>query len=162
MRHINARHADVADCHGILEQASLADRWIIFMPDKCIGESASETFERVRACIGWDRLSCLMKDLPQVINTMTMVGVVVRPYDMINTIYAALQKLVPQIGRCIDQYAVIFAFDTNRHPASLVFWFVWITIAPIIADTRDASRCAAAKNGEFHHQCQARALENSR
>ena len=78
-----------------------------------------------------------------------MIGVIMRPHYRINLVYAIVEKLVAQIGGRVDQYPGGFALHQNRDPASTVFRFVRVAIAPVVADTGYTRRCPAPQYREF-------------
>lgn len=96
---------------------------------------------------------------PQIVNSVTMVGMIMGPEDPINLGYPASQKLLAQVGGRIDQQAAAcIVLDHNRDPRSPVAGLVRVAFAPIIADPRNPGRSAAAEHDQLH----AAALENKR
>lgn len=126
-----------------------------------IGEALLQALECERASISGDRFALTLKNGSQIVNTMAMIGMVMRPDHRVDMINSIVEKLVAQIRRCIDQYPGRWAFHKDRDTTPAVFRFIRVAIAPVVADPRHAGRSPASQYREFQGHIQGRALEKS-
>jgi hypothetical protein len=85
-----------------------------------------------------------MKDLPQIIDAMGMIGMVMGQQHGIEPADAGGQQLFAQIRAGIDQDGVASVLDQQRHPAPTVFRVVRVAGTPIPCPIRAADARNAA------------------
>ena len=113
-----------------------------------------------------DRLAGFHEKRPQIVDAVGMVGMLMGEEDGVQFLDPGIQKLLPQVGRGIDQQAGCLAgggrfFDQQRASPPAVLRIVRVAIAPAERDPGHAHRRAAAQDREA--QAHARGtLENSR
>jgi len=120
-----------------------------------------QAIERKWSGIGGYRLTLLLENGPEIIDAVTMIGMIMRPDYGIDPVDTIVEKLVAQIGRGIHQYSRSRAFYQDRDTASPVLRLIRITITPVIADTGHARRSPASQYRQFQSHIQGRALVNS-
>ena len=77
-----------------------------------------------------------MEKLPQIIDAVAMIGMVMRPDHRIDVGHVCVEQLFAQIGAGIDEDAGSAAFDQHRSAATAVARLGRIACPPIIADPR--------------------------
>ena len=110
---INIAHGNISDFHCAFERVSLANRGIMVMALEGIGKAPLQALERKWTGVTGDRLSGSLKNRPQIINSVTMIGMIMGPDHRVDPVYPVVQKLVAQIGGCIDQYPGGGTFNQN-------------------------------------------------
>src|SRR4249919_3357486 len=117
---------------------------------KHIAESCGEPGERLRSRVKRYRLAAVCGDLPQIVDAVAMVGMVVRHQHTIERPYACRQQLLPEVRPAIDQQPQARAFKQDGGPCSAVSGVAGIALAPVISDPRHAGRRPAAEDPDLH------------
>jgi hypothetical protein len=78
-----------------------------------------------------------MANLPQIIDAMTMIGVVVRPDHRIDAVDPGRQQLFAHIGCRVDQDARLRGFNEQRNARAAIARLGGVARSPVIADTRN-------------------------
>ena len=123
-----------------------------------VAEARRQPIEDVSPGIDWHRSFANLRDPPEIVYSMAMVGMIVGDDHAIDTVDLSGQQLSPHIGSAIDQQPLSGALDQDGRPTPQIAWFRRIAGAPIIPDPRYACRGAAAQDRKLH----AVAWENNR
>ncbi len=75
-----------------------------------------------------------MGELPQVVDTVAMIGMIVRDDDVVDFSDIGLKQLVPQVGPAIDQEPLSFAVDQDRGSGAPVPRLGRVAVTPVVAD----------------------------
>ena len=105
-----------------------------------------------------DAAATVERDHTQIVDTVALVGMVMRHQHAVDPIDVCVKQLVAHVGRCIDQHRGLLAFvlipllDEQRATTATVARLPGVAGTPVIADARDAARRTATENGgaEFH------------
>src|SRR5690606_187386 len=141
-----------------LESLEMNDRRIAVTPREDIAEPLAQAARGFGRGEAGQRRVAREAHRPQVVDAVTMVGVVVRPEHRVDLVDAIVEELLTQVGRGIDKQPLArVAFDDNRDPCAPVLRLVGIALSPVVAEPRHAGRSAAPEHEELH----AAALSNS-
>ena len=111
-------------------------------PEICTGLAAGEPGQRITPIVAHH---------PQIIDTMAVVCMVMRPENRVDLADVVGEQLRAQIGGGVDEYALSrIVFDYDRHARAAVARLERVAFAPVIADPRHPGRGARPKHSEFH------------
>jgi hypothetical protein len=79
-----------------------------------------------------------MEEMPQIVDPVTMVGMIVGPDDCVQAHCPGIEQLLAQVWARVDKDPCLSMLDQDRGPASSVPGFGWIAFAPVTADPRNA------------------------
>jgi hypothetical protein len=136
-----------------------------------ISEPGQQRLLRRPVCPDRQAAAGVEHDLPQVIDAMHMVRMRMGIDNRIKCADPGIQQLLAHVRRGVDQNAccsiIGAALHQQRAAATAVFRICWVTVAPIVAQSRHAARRTAAQNceGQSGHQAafaKAAALTNRR
>ena len=119
------------------------------------GEHISEPLPEAAGCLGTGKprqtRAATKAERSEIVNAMTMIGVIVRPENAIDPVDGIFQQLLSQVGRGVHQQAFSrVALDDNRNSGAAIPGFGRIAFAPVVADTWHTSRCARSKYDQLH------------
>ena len=97
MRLIDIADQNIANLDVSFKGYTLANRRIIFVTFKDVGKAVFQALQSKRPSIARYWFSPLLEYRSEIIDTMTMIGVVMGPDHRIDLIYFIIEKLVPQI-----------------------------------------------------------------
>ena len=120
---------------------------------EAIGKGFEEPFVSRRIGIDVDQPLGVEEERAEIVDAVRMVGVVMRVEHAVEVIDTRGKKLRAHIRAGVDQnagrpLAAVEALDEERASRPAVLGFRRVAGAPIIADPRNARRCAAAENGD--------------
>lgn len=76
-------------------------------------------------------------NLPKIVDTMAVIGVIMGNDDPIDVGPAGCKQLLAEIRSAVDQQRLAAAFDQDRRAGSTVPRLIGIAVAPIVADPRN-------------------------
>src|SRR3546814_3969983 len=91
-----------------------------------------------------------MKKLPQVVDAVTMIGMVMGVDDCVDPPDVGCKQLLPQVRAGIDEDPVSVGLHHYRRPGPAVPGVQRVTYAPVVADPWHTRRRAAAKQPHLH------------
>ena len=155
-RHRSVRHFDMVEgkprnqlnIFDIFERyhrriAELAFEDIVEAPPQPLaGHAAGETRQGIAAVVAHD---------PQIVDSMTMVGMVMRPEYRIDLLDIVAEQLRTQIGRSVDEDLLAgVVFNDHRHARAPVARLGGIALAPVIANPRHPGGRAGPEHQYLH------------
>jgi hypothetical protein len=138
MRLIHACYADIANGHVVGQYMGFNRGWIAIASIENIAKTAVQMTERFTSCVSGHRTAMVVKYLPDIVDAMTMIGMIMRPEHGIEINDVGRQQLRPQIRRCIDQDPGGCSFHDDGRPAPPVSGLGGVAGTPIIADAWNA------------------------
>ena len=90
-----------------------------------------------------------MVELPQIVDAVAMIGMVVGPDHRVDVGDVGVEQLVAQVGPGVDEDPRLLRVDQDRDAAAGVPRLGGIALAPVVADPRDARGRAAAEDRTF-------------
>ena len=109
---------------------------IAALPFERIGEARSQRRERLRAGKAGHRRAARWKRLPQIVDAVAMIGMVVGPDHRVDVADAGIEQLLAQVGAGVDQDPRPVMLDQDRDPAAAV--------ARLVRDRSRPSHCRPA------------------
>src|SRR5688572_1532544 len=135
------------------------DARIAVLPREDVAEALAQTLDRIARRVARYRPLSRLAQRPQVVDSVAMIGVIVRPEHRVDPVDPGGQQLAAQVGCGVDQDPrPVVAFDDDRNAAAAIFWLCRVAQAPIVSDLGHPGRGARAQHDELH----AAALPNSR
>ena len=95
MGHVGAGNVDIADPQSIGQIMRDDDRGIAPPPRKGIGEAGLEQAHRLGTGVAGDRAAAMMEQLAHIVDSMAVIGMVMRPQDRIDVDHVGRQQLRP-------------------------------------------------------------------
>ena len=137
---------DAKACHDLepVERLQRANRRIAVLARKHITETLAQAPDGFRVGVGRYWTATPIAQYPQIIDPVTVIGVVVGPENRIHAIDPIRQQLRAAIGRGVDEKPFsLVALYRDRHPCAAVSRLVRIAVSPIAGsvfapDTRHA------------------------
>jgi hypothetical protein len=133
-----------------------AEHGRIFASLRCleaIGEALAQEFACRLVEIDVDAAARVIRDHAQIIDAVTMVGVLVGVEHAVEQPDAGIDQLLAEVGRRIDQHARcaprVCALRQNGAAPAPVLGIIRIACAPLVADARHAAGRAAAEDGDL-------------
>ena len=140
-----------------VELLDARDRRISVLSGKDVTEPLSQPPYGFLHAEARQRTAAAISQRAQVIDSMAVIGMVVRPENGVDPVYPAAQELVAQVRRRVDEQSrAIIAFDNYRHARASVAWLVWIAGTPIARYARDAGRRTRAEQRDHQERQQER------
>jgi hypothetical protein len=78
----------------------------------------------------------VVRHLPEVIDPMTMVGVIVRNDYAIDLAQPGGVQLLPHVRPAVDENGLAAYFRESGRAGAAIAWLRWIAAAPVIPDPR--------------------------
>src|SRR3712207_4646421 len=91
-----------------------------------------------------------MVELPEIVDAMAVIGMIVSPDDGADVAQASVQQLFAEVRAGVDEDTGVALADEDGDAAAAVFRLVRVAQAPVVADARNAGRRATAENAEAH------------
>src|SRR5689334_18540493 len=111
MRLIRERDARVPEREAVAQLTRFEDGSIEARPRERISEAVPQAVQDVAACVNGYRRFNRLRDGPQFVDAMTMIGVGVRDDDPREPVDLRREQLLPQVRAAIDQHALPPALD---------------------------------------------------
>jgi hypothetical protein len=95
------------------QQIACDDGRIAPLPFEGVAEAAAKRGERLLARIAAHRSAAGMIELPEIVDPMAMIGMIVGPDDRLDIFYAGVDQLLSQVRRGIDENSAGAIFDED-------------------------------------------------
>jgi hypothetical protein len=116
-----------------------------------VGKPVSQPLEGISGAVHLQRRVTTAGDCAYVVQSVCMIGVIVRVQDGIDTIYSRGNELKPELRRRIDQKPRAFhGFHDRTNPVALVAWIRRVTYGASASNLRDAKTRSGAEESELH------------
>jgi hypothetical protein len=123
-----------------------------------VTEALLDPLQQVGSAMDRHLVAPVMRNLPQVVDAMQMIGMVVRDDHAIYLADVRRIQLLAYVRAAVDQHAGAPGLQKSGRPAALVARVARIAATPIVPEPRHARRRSAAEDTEPH----ADALVNKR
>ncbi len=137
MRLIDDRDANGPDLNAVRQFVAVDGRRISAIPGKDIAKTAFQGCQRIDAGITRYRSAHGVKHLPQIIDAMAVIGVIVRPNDGIERDDIGSQQLSAQIWRGIDENTCPVMLDQKRGARAAIARIFGVAGTPVVTDARN-------------------------
>jgi hypothetical protein len=112
--------------------------WIPLAARESVGEAPLQRVQRRLPCITDDGATESVKNLTDVVDAVTVIGVIVRPNDRVHCADVGGKQLLAHVGTGVYKDADAVMLDEQRGAAAPVTRLRGIARAPVIADPRHA------------------------
>src|SRR3954468_13123875 len=127
-----------------------ADRRIAVLAGKGVGEAQLQAVERLTARIARHRAAAGVVELPQIVDAVAMIGMVVGPDHCLDVVDVGIEQLLAKVRAGVDQDPHPLPRDQDRRPPPPFPRLGGIALPPVVADARHPRRGARAEDADLH------------
>ena len=138
MRHVDRADVHVANGQRVIQQGDRRCRRVAAAPVENIVEAPFERFQAALPGVARHWGAVQVEYLPQIVDTMRVVGMFMRPQHRVEVRHAGIQQLFAHVRSGIDQNRGRLALHQHRRARAPVARILGIACTPVTPDPRHA------------------------